>query len=575
MKTLSYATVAVIVVSLAITRAAGERQDSHRQSKPTTAGQQVSFENIGARVGIDFQHTNGASPEKFLAETMGSGGLFFDYNNDDGADVFLVDGGSLADRQVAGRARHRLYRNRQDGTFEDVTATSGIRHREYGMGACAADYDNDGWADLYVTNFGPNTLYRNKGDGTFADVTSPAGVGWPSWSTSCAFLDVDRDGDLDLFVTNYLDAGVNNNRFCGNPTQRIRIYCHPLNYKGLPSVLYRNNVKVGFSDVCAEAGVAKYSGNGLGVAVGDYDDDGWPDVFVANDAVPNFLFHNEGNGKFREVALLAGVSVASDGKARAGMGTDFGDYDGDGRLDLFVTNHEFETHSLFRNLGNGLFGDATAESRIGPPTLPLVGFGTVFLDYDNDGSLDIVIVNGHVVDNTALFRPGSSHAQRRLLLRNQGDRRFAEVGALSGPGFAAPKVGRTVAAADVDMDGDQDLLVTNNGQSTDLLRNDGGSRGHALVVRTVGRKSNRDGIGTRLRLTSGTNTYLREVKSGSSYLGQNDLRQHFGLGRTERIDQLELRWPSGQLEVLRDVPIDHFITVVEGQGVTRRTRFAQ
>lgn len=571
MNWLSQLTAALILVSLAVTGAAPS-QERHGGAKPPPS---ATFESIGPRVGIDFQHTNGASPDKFLVETMGSGGLFFDYNNDDRPDIFLVDGGSLADRQVASRARHRLYRNRQDGTFDDVTAASGIRHREYGMGACAADYDNDGWVDLYVTNFGPNILYRNNGDGTFADVTASAGVGWPAWSTSCGFVDVDRDGDVDLFVTNYVDAGMNNNRFCGNPTQQIRIYCHPLNYKSLPSVLYRNNGKGSFSEVSAELGIAKYNGNGLGVAVGDYDDDGWPDVFVANDAVPNFLFHNEGNGKFREVALLAGVSVASDGKARAGMGTDFGDYDGDLRLDLFVTNHEFETHSLFRNLGNGLFGDVTAESRIGPPTLPLVGFGTVFFDYDNDGALDIVIVNGHVVDNTALFRPGSSHAQRRLLLRNEGNRRFAEVGGLSGAGFADPKVGRTVAAADIDLDGDLDLLVTNNGQTVDLLRYVGSNGLSRLIVRTVGTKSNRDGIGTRLKLTTGTTTYLREVKSGSSYLGQNDLRQHFGLGRAERIDQLELRWPSGHVEVLRDVPINHAITVVEGQGVTRRTRFAQ
>ncbi|HEY7447882.1 MAG TPA: CRTAC1 family protein [Vicinamibacterales bacterium] len=575
MKAPSRSSIVIMVLLLAVTSAAAARQRRDSASKSGTAEPPVTFENIGPRVGLDFEHRNGASPDKFLAETMGSGGLFFDYNNDNRADAFLVDGGSIADRQAAGRARHRLYRNRQDGTFEDVTAASGIRHREYGMGACAADYDNDGWTDLYVTNFGSNILYRNKGDGSFADVTSSSGVGLSSWSTSCAFVDIERDGDLDLFVTNYVDARVDNNKFCGKPTERIRIYCHPLNYQGRANVLYRNDGKGGFADVSADSGIAKYKGNGLGVAIGDYDDDGSPDVFVANDAVPNFLFHNEGNGKFREVALLAGVAVASDGKARAGMGTDFGDYDGDGRLDLFVTNHEFETHTLFRNLGNGLFADVTAESGIGPSTLPLVGFGTVFFDHDNDGALDIVIVNGHVVDNTAMFRSGSTHAQRKLLLRNQGNRRFVEIGALSGSGFALQKVGRTAVAADVDTDGDLDLLVTNNGQTPDLLRNDGGNRGNALVVRTIGRKSNRDGIGTRLRLTSGTMTQVREVKSGSSYLGQNDLRPHFGLGRVDKIDRLELRWPSGQMETVRDVPVNHVITVVEGQGVTERTRFVR
>jgi hypothetical protein len=532
------------------------------------------FQNIATTAGLDFIHTNGASPDKHLAEIMGSGGLFFDYDNDGWIDVFVVDGGSLADRQVAGRARHRLFRNRQNGAFEDVTSKSRISHSQYGMGACAADYDNDGFDDLYITNVGPNVLYHNNGDGTFDDVTQKAGVGAPLWSTSCAFADFDNDGRVDLFITNYVDATVDNNKFCGDPTRRLRSYCHPLNYKPLPSVLYHNNGNGTFSDASAQSGIGTYRGNGLGVVVADYDDDGWPDVFVANDTTPNFLFHNEGKGVFREVGLLAGVAVANNGKPKAGMGTDFGDYDGDGLLDLVVTNHEFESTSLFRNLGGGLFAESTVESGTGPTTLPYVGFGTVFLDYDNDARLDLAIVNGHVVDNTAQFRPSSKYAQPRFLFRNTGNRRFADVTRSAGPGFAVEKVGRTLVAGDIDNDGDLDLLVTNTGQAADLLRNDGGNRGAAVLIRLVGKRSNRDGIGAKLQIKTGTTTQLRYVKAGSSYLGQNDMRMHVGVGDATLIDRLEVRWPSGQVDTAARVPVNSIITVVEGEGISRRVPFA-
>jgi len=459
------------------------------------------FEDVATAAGITFRHTNGASPDKYLAETMGSGAVFFDADGDGWIDLFLVDGGSIADPAVAAKAQHRLYRNQGNGTFTDVTATSRIRPPEYGMGACAGDVDNDGRVDLYVTGYGANVLYHNDGGLAFSDVTRDAGVGASRWSTSCAFLDVDRDGDLDLFVANYLDAARTNNRFCGDPQRRIRVYCHPLNYKGLPSVLYRNNGKGVFTDVSGAAGLTPYVGNGLGVAVGDYDDDGLPDVFVANDAVPNFLFHNEGGGRFAEVGLPAGVSVARDGKSRAGMGTEFADYNGDGRLDLVVTNHEFETHSLFRNDGGGVFTDTTVESGLGPATLPFVGFGVAFFDFDNSGALDLAIVNGHVIDNTALFRAGSTHAQRKLLFRNQNGRRLQEIGAAAGPGFARSGVGRTLIAGDVDNDGDVDLLVTNNGGAPELLRNGTGG-GNAMVLRLIGVASNRDALGARVSVTA-------------------------------------------------------------------------
>lgn len=531
-----------------------------------------TFVEVAQAAGVAVTHVNGASPEKYLVETMGSGAVMLDYDGDGRVDLFVVDGGSLHDPAVARRARHRLFHNEGRGAFRDVTATAGIGHRDYGQGACAGDVDNDGRIDLYVTNYGPNILYRNGGQGTFTDVTASAGVGLGGWSTSCAFLDADLDGDLDLFVTNYLDARHDDNKFCGDARRRIRVYCHPLNYTGMANVLYRNDGTGTFTDVSASAGLGPHIGNGLGLAVGDYDDDGRPDVFVANDAVPNFLFHNEGGGRFAEVALLAGVAVARDGKARAGMGTEFADYDGDGRLDLVVTNHEFETHSLYRNDGRGAFVDATVEGGLGPPTLPFVGFGVAFFDGDSDGRLDLSIVNGHVIDNTALFRAGSTHAQRRLLLHNTSGRRFAEVGLRAGPGFSAAAVGRTLLAGDLDDDGDLDLVVTNNGGTVEILRNDS-PRGNAIVMRLAGTRSNRDALGARVTVSVGGRRLMREVKSGSSYLGQADLRVHVGLGDATRIDQVDVRWPAGTVETLRGVDVNQAVTITEGRGVTEARRF--
>jgi hypothetical protein len=542
-----------------------------RAATPPSPEPPPRFTNNAPADGLDFRHVNGGTPDRHLLEIMGSGGLFFDYNEDGWADVFIVDGGSLVDAKVDATARDRLYRNRGNGTFEDVSASSGIVHAGYGMGACAADYDNDGWTDLYVTAVGPNRLYHNDGGKRFSDVTARAGVaGSPVFSTSCAFLDADRDGDVDLFVVNYVDARIDNNAFCGDTAKKIRIYCHPLNFAPLQNVLYRNNGNGTFTDVSRESGIAGHKGNGLGVVSGDYDDDGLPDVFVANDTTPNFLFHNEGRGVFKEVALPSGVAVAADGRPRAGMGTDFGDYDGDGDLDLFVTNHEMEAHTLFRNLGKGLFEDVTFPSGVGPPTLPFVGFGAGFLDVDNDTDLDLAVVNGHVMNSASHFRPGAKEAQRNLLLRNEGNGRFTDVTRQAGPGFEIENVSRTLAAADVDNDGDLDLLVTNNAGVADLLRNGGVQGSNSLLVRLAGTQSNRSAIGARLRLTAGGRTQVREVRSGSSYLGQHDLRVHIGLGRATTIERMEVRWPNGQMETVTGVAANQSVTITEGKGVTAR-----
>jgi len=531
------------------------------------------FTDVTREAGIEFQHTNGASRDKHLVETMGPGAVFFDYDADGSIDIFLVDGGSLADPTVAQRARHRLYHNRGNGTFEDVTGRSGIRHMEYGMGACAGDYDGDGRPDLYITNNGPNLLYRNQGNGTFTDVTATTRVGEARWSASCAFADLDRDGDLDLWVTNYVEADTKRPPVCADARTRERFYCHPLKYDPLPNTLYRNDGRGTFTDVSAESGVGALRSNGLGVAVADYDEDGWPDVFVANDNLPNFLFHNRGMLRFTEMGLSAGVAVAADARARAGMGIDTGDYDSDGRLDVVFTNLDFEMHTLHRGLARGLFADATAESGIGFPTLPFVGFGVAFLDVDNDAQLDIAIANGHILDNAPQFRAGSTYLQRKLLFRNTTGRRFVESGRRMGPGFATAKVGRGLAAGDIDNDGDLDLLVANNGQRADLLRNDGGNRGNAVTVRLRATGMNTDAIGARILVTTGTRTQRRDIKTGSSYLSQNDLRAHFGVGSATSVERLEVRWPSGRVESISGVAVNQIVTIGEGKGLVERTPF--
>lgn len=534
----------------------------------------VEFRDVAHAAGLDFIHVNGASDERFFPEIMGSGGLFLDFDNDGWLDILLIDGGSFASDAVARRASHRLYRNGGKGIFVDVTAASGIRHRDYGMGACAGDVDNDGLIDLYVTNVGPNVLYRNAGNGVFREMARAGGADAATWSTSCAFVDIDRDGDLDLFVTNYVDWKRANNQFCGiSGPPPIRDYCHPLIYQPLTSLLYRNTGRGRFEDASKYSGITHYRGNGLGVAVTDIDDDGWPDIFVANDNMPNFLFHNERNGTFTEIAGLAGVAVASDGKARAGMGAAFADFAGNSRPGLIVTNLESEMHSLFVNIGNRLFSDVTVHSGVGPVTRPYVGFGVAFLDYDNDTQLDLAIANGNVVANAGFLRAGAKYAQRNLLLRNAGGR-FVNVTSEAGPGFAPEMVSRALAAGDIDNDGDLDLLITNNGAAANLLVNDGGT-GNALLVRVIGTKSNADGIGATLTLTTGERRQRREVWSGSSYLTQNDMRMHFGLADAARADRLEVRWPSGVTDVIENIPANNVVTVREGKGVVGRVPLAR
>ena len=528
------------------------------------------FEDVTEAAGLRVTHHNGASPRKHIVETMGSGAVFADFDRDGWLDLFTVDGGSVVDPSAA--AQHHLFRNRRDGRFDDVTQAAGLTHRGYGMGACAADVDNDGWTDLYVTGFGRSTLYRNTGAGAFTDVTAAARAGTSALNTSCAFADVDNDGDVDLFVVGYVDPG-DNTRTCGD--SRARAYCRPDVYAGAPSTLFRNNGDGTFTDITRAAGLYRPDGKGLGAVFADFDEDGRIDLFVANDLTPNFLFHNEGRAVFTETALAAGVAVATDGRVRAGMGTDAGDYDGDGRLDLVVTNFESEAHSLFRNLGGGLFADATFESGVGPATLPFLGFGAVFLDYDNDAALDLSIANGHVLDNAPLFRSSSRHAQRKLLFRNLGGRRLAEVGRQAGGAFLTESVGRSLIAGDIDNDGDLDLLLTNNGAAPQLLRNEGAGANQAVTIALRGTRSNRDAVGAVVVGTAGGRRLTRVAKAGSSYLGQSDLRQHIGLGGAARLERVEIRWPGGSTEVVPDVAAGAIVQIEEGRGVTGRQLYAR
>ena len=529
----------------------------------------VRFTDVTRESGVSFHHINGASPDKHLVETMGSGGLFFDYDNDGWIDLFLVDGGSLADARVASQAKHRLYHNRGNGTFDDVSARSGIQHRDYGMGACAGDYDNDGWIDLYVTNFGPNVLYRNRGDGSFTDVTAAARVGEPRWSASCAFADLDKDGDLDLFVVNYVDADRSKTPYCGNAKLGQRFYCHPLNYPSLPNTLYRNDGHGVFTDVSDASGIGASRGNGLGLVVTDYDEDGWPDVFVANDSVANFLFRNTGKLRFAEAALGAGVAVATDGQARAGMGVDAGDYDGSGRQGIVVGNFTNESMALYRNEGSGLFTDEAPNSGIGKMSAQSLTFAVFFFDYDLDGLLDVFAANGHVSDDISVVQPNVKYAQAPHLFRNKGKKKFEEKTGQLGRALQRAIVGRGAAYGDFDNDGDLDLLITSNNGPARLLRNENANQNDLLRVKLVGTRANRDGIGAKLMLKTAKEKLFNMVKTGSSYCSQSELPIVFGLGVPEegKTLALEITWPGGGKDTLTDLKPNQSLTVQEGKGI--------
>ncbi len=516
-----------------------------------------TFTDVAPVAGLSFTHERGATPQKQLPETMGSGLAWLDYDNDGRMDLYVVQSGFFPPRDVPAAA-DRLYRNRGDGGFEDVTAKAKLGSRAYGMGATAADYDNDGNTDLFVTNFGRNILYRNRGDRTFEDVTAKAGVAGSGWSTSAAFADFDGDGFLDLFVVRYLDYSVEKHYFCGDVVKGKRDYCHPSLYPPIHNLLYRNKGDGTFADATSSAGIDRALGKGLGVVVADLDDDGKPDIYVANDTTMNFLFRNLGGMRFEDVSLISGAGINEAGRALGGMGVNAGDLDGDGRLDLTVANFEAEFNSFYRNLGSAVFEDASASSGFGPPAFNFSGFGLNLFDVENDGDLDAFIANGHVLEFPNM--QGVTYAERPFLMWNDGKGKFHERGC--GEPFRRELVGRGSAAADFDNDGDMDIAVSNSGGPLQLLRNDG-AKGAWIGLTLKGRKSSRQGIGARLVLETEKGRQVRETKAGDSYLSSSDPRVHFGLGSGGSIKRLEIRWPSGAVQEVKDLKPGQYHAVEE------------
>jgi enediyne biosynthesis protein E4 len=521
-----------------------------------------TFTDVTARAGIRFRHESGAFGRKYLPETMGSGVAFVDLDGDGRPDLLFVNSKRWPGRPGP-RSLPAFYRNNGNGTFTDVTRGSGLDVEIYGLGVTAADYDNDGRVDVYLTGLGGNRLFRNLGGGRFADTTARAGVAGGGFGTSAAFFDFDKDGRLDLFVCNYVDWSIEKDLFCTLDGTR-KSYCTPESYKGQSPALYRNRGDGTFEDATAKAGLRDPSSKALGVAVLDYDDDSWPDLFVANDTQPNKLYRNRKDGTFADVGMAAGVAFSEAGVARAGMGVDAADYDGSGRPSLVIGNFSNEMMALYHNEGTGLFIDEAPTTTIGQATLLSLSFSCFFFDYDLDGRPDIFAANGHVSDDIQAVQTRVRYAQPPHLFHNLGDKRFEVADATAGADFARPMVGRGAAYADYDGDGDLDLVITANNGAARLFRNDGGSRNHYLRVRTVGTASNRDGIGARVSVAAGGRRQWAVVKTGSSYCSQSELPLTFGLGDAAVPARVEVRWPSGRVDAV-DAQPDTTVTVHEGE----------
>ena len=527
----------------------------------TLAAQTLTFADVTTEAGIDFKHTNGRSGEFYFVEQLGSGAAFFDYDNDSYLDLYFVNGADLPGSESEESPTNRLYRNNGDGTFTDVTEIAGVGDKSYGVGCCVGDYDNDGYLDLYVTNFGKNRLYRNNGNGTFTDIADQANVGDMRWGASCAFADYDNDGHLDLYVTNYIQYQLDKNKICEN--KGVRTYCNPQEYIGEADVLYRNNGDGTYAEVTQAAGVYQPRSRGLGVVWGDYNNDGYSDIYVANDTNENHLFRNNRDGSFSDEAFFAGVALSEDGEMGSGMGVDFGDYDNDGRLDIMVTNFADEVATLYHNDGDGFFSDASYISGTGESTYTSLGWSVCFLDYDNDGVKDIFIANGHIFGNVEEFNPETTYAQVNHLFRNIGGGSFQEVTANVGLDLAQKAPSRGAAFGDYDNDGDIDILVTNSDGKPQLLRNDGGNRNNWVKVKIRGITSNRAGIGTRVEVVTGDVSQMAEVKSGSGYLCQNALVLHFGLGEHTIVDKIVATFPSGRVHKVEAAPANQAIEITE------------
>jgi hypothetical protein len=528
-------------------------------------GIDVHFTDVTDQAGIKFKHVS--TPEKkYIVESMSGGVALFDYDNDGFLDIYLVNSLTVDMVKSKQKTRSALYHNNGDGSFTDVTDKAGVGDIGWGMGVAIGDYNNDGRDDVYVTCLGANHLLRNNGNGTFTDVTQKAGVGDPRWSTGAAFVDYDNDGKLDLFVSNYVDFDVNNlpefgkGRTC--QFKGVPVQCGPRGLKGAGDTLYHNNGDGTFTDVSKKAGVSDPEGYyGLGVIASDFDDDGLVDIFVANDSTPNFLYHNNGDGTFKDIGFPAGVAVNENGSEQGSMGVTLGDYDHDGRFDLFITNFDDDYNTLYHNDGKGSFTDVSYAAKVAALSLPYVGWGTWFFDYDNDGWPDLLVVNGHVYPQLPTYR------QRNFVHHNNRDGTFTEVGAQLGAPFAERRTGRGAAFGDIDNDGDVDIVINSLDGPPQLLRNDGGNANNSVLIKTVGVKSNRGGIGARVKIVSGDLRQVGEVYSGGSYLSQSDLRVHFGLEKRTKIDSIEVHWPSGVIDKVTNVSANKIVTIKEGQGL--------
>ncbi len=527
------------------------------------------FEELGpASSGISWRHVNGRSSEYYLPETTGAGCAFFDYDNDGWMDIYLVNSGKCDFYEPNPPLRNALYKNNRDGTFTDVTEEAGVAGGGYGMGVAVGDYNRDGFPDLYVTQYGRNILYRNNGDGTFTDVAEKSGLAAPGWSSSAVWFDYDNDGKLDLFVCRFVDFNKSKNKFCGNERTGERYYCIPSVYAPTRSLLFHNNGDGTFTDVTAESGIGKVLGKAWGVVATDVNNDGWMDLFVANDTVQNFLFRNRGHGKFEEIGLSSGVAFSQEGHARSGMGVDAADFDQDGWQDLFVTNVDQEMYAIYKNRHDESFDDVSVPIGIGRTTRLMSGWGVKFFDYDNDGNVDLFIANGHPDDKIEEHVSRVMYREPLLLFRNTG-KSFENVSASAGPVFSETFAARGMAIGDFNNDGALGVLVAVNNGVPLLLKNLAAQGNHWLGIKLVGRKANPDAIGAKIAWQAGDLKRSRLKTGGGSYLASHDLREVLGIGPRAKIDRLEIRWPlpSTRVDVLTDLPIDRYITIVEGQGL--------
>ena len=533
-----------------------------------SVAQQIHFRDITTPAGIHFTHNDGAFGKKWLPETMGPGCAFIDYDNDGYPDILLVNGTDFAGHGHAGATTPKLYHNNRNGTFSDVTRQAGLAVPMFGLGVSVGDYDNDGFDDLFITALGQSHLFHNNGNGTFTDVTKAAGMSGPSeFSTSAAWVDYDRDGKLDLIVANYVRWTEESDLYCTIDGVH-KSYCTPESYKGTSVRLWHNLGGGKFEDATQKAGLGDPTSKSLGVTILDYNDDGWPDILIANDTQPNKLYLNKKDGTFEERGIPAGIAFSEDGIARAGMGVDAADYDRSGHPSVIISNFANQMVSLYHNEGNGLFVDEAPQSEVGRATLVTLGFGCFFFDYDNDGWPDIFVADGHIEDQIERVQKRVSYAEPSHLFRNLGGGKFQEVTAQMGPAFAAPRVARGAVYADIDNDGYLDVLVTTNSGSAYLFHNEGGLN-HSLRLKLVGTKSNRDGIGAVVRMTSNNlnDRQWKMLRSGSSYLSQSELVLTFGLGAQTKADNIEIQWPSGQIDKLSNINAGQTVTVQEGKGV--------